>query len=399
MKFLKNLLKNKKFTIILSVILFCLLVYNVPVWVLNAEINKELALIKEKGDTYIVVNSELIPAEVPREDNAAPYYEAAIDIVNFKYNMISPSESEEYRVYINKDIKGFEGNLKSNEDVYELLKKGYQKPKCRFDQKYERGFEMDVLNYLKIRNIAQYMAAKTFYELENGETQKAVDDCTYMIRFIRNLSTGQFLCGETLINLMIGVAGQSYIQIPMKKMAENGEKADYSALLIEIDGLLKDRENALSRSLQLERTLSLAFFDKFSYYYSMGDILEPDKQERNPYFMPGASVFYNWTSEIFYLVETNLDSPSFFIKYRLIGQPFILADKLFYLRFMKNSIKSVEDGTVEEYYKNVDFKKMAKTYFIAEQLIPNVSKANWQIEKVTTDFIEIKAKLEKLNKK
>lgn len=360
-----KIFRSKFLMTILSIVFLYLLFYLVSSWILSDKVEKEIDLIKQKGGFYSL--SQFVPPPVADEENAARFYSAAIELIDFKWHGILPGEEDFYKLFKEKREE-FQKELAKNNVVVELLIEAYNKPKCRFNLEHTKGFEMRVPNFLKIRNIAQMMAVKAYEEIENNKIQKAIDDCAYELHFIRNLGAGNI----SLIQLMINVACQKIISAPIKTMIKKSIKADYSKLIEELKLLEAQMDGSFYRVMQGERVLGIDFFKKVI-------ASEADAMKNFAYDSENISTPYK-------IMIT--------IEYGLFKKPFTLYDELFYLRYWKNGIEAFREGKVDEFHNN---RQIPKYLFISNSILPNFKRAYEQYNKAMQNLKDLHSKLKSLN--
>lgn len=360
-----KILRSKFFMVVLLIVSLYLLFYAVSSWILSGKVEKEIDLIKQKGGFYSL--SQFVPPPVADEENAARFYMAAIELVDFKWHGILPGEKDFYKLFKEKREE-FQKELAKNNVVVELLIEAYNKPKCRFNLDYEEGYEMRVPNFIHIRNIAQMMAVKAYEELENNEIQKAIDDCVYEVHFLRNFGDANFL-----IQLMVNIACQRIISDPIKIMIERSVKADYSKLIEELQLLEEQMNGSFYRTMQGERVKGIDFFKKV--IISEVDVLKN--------FAYDDSRDISTTDKIMVTVE-----------YGLFKRPFTLYDELFFLKFYRRALEAIREGKVEEFCKNIH---ISKNLYISNMLIPNFGRAYEQYNKAMQNLKDLQARLKELN--
>ncbi|MCL5773012.1 MAG: hypothetical protein M1536_01335 [Firmicutes bacterium] len=359
-------LKIKFLILPLLIIFLCLYIflYFGSGWILSQKVDNEINSIKQKGEFYEIY--QIIPPRIPDEENAAKFYTDAIErIPTAGYPIYEELPGDKnYSEYFNKHKGEIRQELESKKEVVNLLIKAYNKPKCRFNLDYEKGLEMKILNFIKIRRIAQDMAIKAYYDLENNEIQKAVDDCVYELRFLKNLNTNNYYlfalaCNESLQKIISG---------PIKIMIERSIKTDYSKLIKELSLLEKEMDGAFFRVLQGGRVMGIEYFKKLSV-----------SNTPLQYILAGTSI----SSEIKTTIE-----------YGFFKRPFILYDELFYLRYMKKVTEAIKEGQTDEFYPEPpDMNNL----FISNALIIDFKAAYSYYNNAMQNLKDLQTKLKALN--
>ncbi|MBI2264925.1 MAG: hypothetical protein HYU64_07105 [Armatimonadetes bacterium] len=359
-----KIMKSAALTVVLLLALLVVFVEHMSTSLLSGKVARELDSIRQKGEISSI--EQTIPPQIPPEENGAPYYVAAMDLINYA---TGPNKTEDLRDYFSHNRAELREQLKKNHKVFKLLKEAYNQPWCRFNLQYEEGVEMRPLNFKAARRIAQITAVKAYEDLENGKPQDAADDCMYGLRFLRELGQRGTPSGGALINLMINVACQKWILNPLQYMVEKGVKADYSRVLAELNLLQEEKENSFHRALEVERMLGTDYLEK----------LKARKGDFPPAFFAGLAGGYPKYYRIFLVA-----------KYQIARKSSILADELFYLQFMRSALTAIESGKLplmENPPRGTD------KYLISSALIPNFIRAYKQNSQAVKDLENVKSEL------
>jgi len=141
------------------------------------ELQAELDKIKAAGEPTSL--QEIIPPEVPDEENAAVVYQQAFEelslserdkdaLWNLLSSMAQPPRSE------TPSMEAVEQIVAKNVGAIALLEKAAQRPKCRFPVDWEAGAELTSPHLSRMRSCARLLAAKAVVEARRGEVVEAL---------------------------------------------------------------------------------------------------------------------------------------------------------------------------------------------------------------------------------
>ncbi len=205
------------------------------------EIAKEIQKIKKSGEPTTI--EELVPEEIPDEENGALIYREAFKVrksLAKKYK-----EMEEYIPYEGKiswdkvpeaEKKKVKNLILYNPDYikfYQLLKKA-STMKCQFLKRkdWEKGYSILLPHLAQMRGCARLLAAKAKLQAENKNIEGALSTCLIGLRMSKSLS------GEPLlINQLVRMALDCIILRELEAVSKKGEVGIeiYQALIKEIE--------------------------------------------------------------------------------------------------------------------------------------------------------------------
>ena len=207
---------------------------------LKREIAREVQKIKEKGEPTTI--EELIPEEIPDEENGALVYRQAFklkrDLEN-KYKtqwQYVPYEGSKVWEEVPEEEKETVRNLLLyNSDFqrfYQVLERA-SSMKCQFlaRKDYEKGAAL-LLPHLRIlRSCCRLLSAKAKLQGEKGAIDEALDTCLTSLKIDRSLSNEPLLISQLVRNAL----GQISLAA-LENVLEKGEGSEdlYQALIEEI---------------------------------------------------------------------------------------------------------------------------------------------------------------------
>lgn len=341
----------------------------IPYFLLKPKINKEIQKIKDSGSPYLV--EQIIPPPVPANENAAPYYNSAIELhnscndtdPNIKLSINDYCDFQAAFNFAQKEPQKIIAYLNKYQGVFDLLYKAYDKPKCRFDLEYEKVWGSKVPNYVSIRKMALQIVLFDAYLIQNKRYQDAVNLTARGLRLAHCVNTRPF---SSLISHMIEIACYQILYEPLNYMAESNIAADYTPVLNEINTLLQSQQTAMVKTMEMERVACLDTYEKIFKGYRF--------KEDNSYELV----------------------PSKYNVVRPIGGYALRYDELQYLKYMGKLISRLKEGNLE----NFSIEEPKWNFMIMSAIfIPDVNRAVKQDCKTTADYTRLKSKLEQLNKK
>jgi len=141
------------------------------------ELEAELEKIKAAGEPITL--EEIIPPEVPDEENAALVYQQAFEKLDLSAedkdvlgdllsSMARPPRAEA------PSMEAVEQILAKNAAAIALLEKAAQRPKCRFPVDWEAGNAMTFPHFGKLRNCARLLPAQAVFQVTRGDATAAL---------------------------------------------------------------------------------------------------------------------------------------------------------------------------------------------------------------------------------
>ena len=142
------------------------------------ELEGELEKIRAAGEPMTL--EEIIPPEVPDEENAALLYQKAFEKLDLSAedkdvlgdllsSMARPPRREA------PPMQAIEQIVAKNAAAIALLEKAAQWPKCRFPVNWSAGADAEFPHYPKLRTCARVLAAEVVLEVRRGEASEALD--------------------------------------------------------------------------------------------------------------------------------------------------------------------------------------------------------------------------------
>jgi len=194
--------------------------------------------------------SELSPAPIPAEENAAPLYEQVFALL-VEEKLDAPSLAA-----LAKNERQVQEYLENNKDALAKLREAVEKPKCRFDVDYSRGFEVLLPHLSNLRTCVRLLAWDALYKRRRGDLPGAVESCSTAWR------VGSAVAEEPLlISYLVECALDAIAAGATRQVVED---ADLSAELIgRLLGELKAREpqdGRLRTCMEMEKALGLDIF-------------------------------------------------------------------------------------------------------------------------------------------
>ncbi len=376
-----KILKSKVTLVILSILALYLVSYVGMTWYFQSQVNKEIEKLKNSGEKYRI--SQWGPPEIPDNENGAPFYEAALELIpTFVRNRIFVSEpeyntdDEEKKVMIDrKSLEEFRKKVdeqkQKSEEAFKLVREGVKFPQTVYDQRYHQGFDMMQINLLKYRSIVHLMVLKAYEAMEDGNPGESVVLIADSSKFSRSLWNGNG-DGISVITLAVTTSHMTILGNFLEYMANNNAKADYTPAINEIDKYMEMQNKMLMAAVDGERLLSIDYFDKLlSKGHDLDNTLYSDKRETLAYKL----------------------------RYKLFYKPALLCEKLFVLRFYADLKDAVKNHNWEKIQKMQQaLPEQAKFRFTADSIIANFGNFINHQQKLESKLLRVRNRLQKLNK-
>lgn len=179
----------KRLTIIAIIIVALGLIYAIAVAVSAAKLHQAYVAIEK--DRRPMSREDVIPAEIPNSENAAPLYESAI-----LYIEAQPVATERWRNKLGpkKDLLVYLGELSGKfmdgdlppdkKDEFQqlirqdsvvlamsIVEQAVDRRSCRFDHDYDAGLNILLTHLGKMRNLSRILAAKGLLEAQTGSPE------------------------------------------------------------------------------------------------------------------------------------------------------------------------------------------------------------------------------------
>jgi hypothetical protein len=333
-KITKNVIKTR--LLILGILIIGY--FNINMY-FNYHINQELQRAKKEGE--ITTLDELVKEHV-RGNNRANLYLGAAELADIN-RLATPPLDGDIMKYYEKYEDQIKVELDRNQVVLDIMDRASTKSKFSFNLDYKKGFEMLVPNYLQLRKLAQTLELKAIDDISGGNYDEAV------IRSTRCLALGRDISEENgcLINHMISIAIVRIGIEPLNYMMKNNIKANYTPAREQLNLIRSSWNERFIKSLEAERTAGVSFYEKLE----SSDVIEDSYLEMGP-------LNKRYT--------------------RILIKPYILADKLNYIKYMSNLIDQVQKNPSGE----LNQPELSKYYIISHILTPSIKRAMEQNTKI-----------------
>ncbi len=312
----------------------------------NYHINNELQRLKKSGEITTV--NELVKEHV-RGNNRANLYLGAGEMVEINRSHTPRGDCDiiKYHEQYREEIKT---TLEKNQVVLDIMDRASTKPNFSFNPDYKKGFEMKVPNYLQLRSVAQILEMKAIDDIACGNYDQAV------IRCAQCLSLGRDIGEENgfLINHMISIAIISIGTQPLDYMMKNNIKANYTPAREQLNLIRSSWNTRLLKSLEAERASGISFYEKLTSL----EPVDSSYLEMGPFNKPYG---------------------------RALMKPYILADKLYYIKYMSNLIEQVRKNPSGEIKQT----ELSKYYIISRILTPSIKRAAEHNTKIVNSCNEL----------
>ncbi|MEQ8168466.1 MAG: hypothetical protein ABRQ38_06190 [Candidatus Eremiobacterota bacterium] len=320
----------------------------------NHHINSELNRLKKDGE--ITHLKELVRAPV-RGDNRANLYFGAGEILDIKRTAAPPLDGDIIKYYeTNKDKIKVE--MERNRIALDIMDRVSTKSKFSFNLDYEKGFAMKVPNYLQLRSLAQLLEMKAIDEINSGNYEQAVIRCAQCLALGRDIGEEN----GCLINHMISIAIIRIGTAPLDYMMKNHIVTDYRPAVEQLNLIKGSLNTGFIKSLEAERAAGINFYE----------LLSSNEPVQDSYLELGPlSKRYS----------------------RIIVKPYILADKLYYIKYMSNLIDQVQKNPSGE----INQPELSKYYIFSKILTPSIKRAAEQNTKIVNKCNELSGGLWNLN--
>jgi len=306
----------------------------------NYHINKELQRLKQAGE--ITSLDEMVKEYVRGGNNRANIYLGAGELADINRSHVPPQDGDIIK-YHEKYTEEIKTALEKNQVVLDIMDRASTKSNFSFNHDYKKGFEMRIPNYLQLRSIAQILEMKAIDDISCGNYDQAVIRCTQCLALGRDIGEENGF----LINHMISVAIINIGTGPLDYMMRNNIKANYTPAREQLNLIRSSFNTRFIQSLESERSAGVNFYEKLTS-------LEP---------VDGS-----------YLEMGPLNKPYV----RVLMKPYILADKLYYIKYMSNLIKQVQTNPSGE----INQPELSKYYLISRIITPSIKRATEQNTKI-----------------
>ena len=169
-------------------------------WYVNAQGQHQRALQTIKDAGLPTTREDLYPPTIPLEENAAPIYQKAFDILKgaqmqtIPYLEEPPEVPEDMRTY-----------LTQVGEALELAREAAKLPRCQFELEYSDGFAMLLYHIAAIRQLARLLEADAYLLLEKGDVSGAVENVQTLFAMARHLREERILISQLVRFAISGI--------------------------------------------------------------------------------------------------------------------------------------------------------------------------------------------------
>ena len=189
--------------------------------------------------------AEIIPADVPANENAAPLYESAFALLDSesigdkKLAAVVADASRDYAADPDADEKRstFENALANETFVrtLELVEQAASRTRCNFNLQYDLGGMLCVRHAHDMFAIGRILKAKALLHARRGETQKTYAALEIALRMAEALRDEPMLSSAVVRNAQYSMALELLPVLCAKAPPDDATAARLSALLADVD--------------------------------------------------------------------------------------------------------------------------------------------------------------------
>ena len=297
--------------------------------VMQGRLNAKIEELRTRGEP--VTLSELVPPEIPADQNAATLYVQAfqqMELLGDKVKKAVGDLASGPGPLTPEQLDEARGLLEQGKEALRLLREGTERLQCRFAVDYSvRPYDIQLGHLAKVAAGERLLALSVRVNLAEGKPEAAAEDCARMLALARSVHDEPIL-----ISTLVEIASTA---LSLKQLSAMMDTADVPADTLRkasaILGNIEDREQ-LARALRAERCMGLA----------MGGL---------------ATLDMGYLSELPPKLR-----PSF--RGRVLGflfKPLILHDGLYYLDLMDSQIELAKQGSWEGKARQAGLKAVEET--------------------------------------
>jgi hypothetical protein len=344
-------LKQSSVTLALLVLVLLTIVHAGVVAALKATVASRLTH-WQSGPT------RLTELERPLHDgtsNAAPYYEAAVQLcrpnekapgTGYASNGQSATDYERDFIkvvtqkwtagpskYVGSDVvagvaaepAAAERVVKAYAASFDMLDRAYSQPQCNYRYLYRFGFRSQPAPFLYQRRLAQIIAVRLNLDIARHDMVDLNQTASHSLRWIRTLEPD-----DNLMGLIIRIGCSSYVLTALEQLSPGSLSPETRAELLAFKNELPD---AWERARTGERLSTLELYDQLlSGKATLDEVVDPRSINSN-------SGGLSMPARIFYKVG---------------GQPLILLDELCYLNALIDQTKKWPQFTIASAFYQPD---------------------------------------------
>lgn len=229
--------------IVIAVVIACLAAYIYSTILLH----RELAFIRQSGQP--VTSAEALPPPIPQSQNAAPLYQRAAAVMQFK----SSDDCKNLSVEKMRDI------LRKNVQAINLIRQAADKPQCRFTLVRD---ENDLLStspkYTKLRDLAWLLAFQSVSEAQAGNKGAALQDVRRQFILAHHVASNPLLISALVARTIQAIANHALAKVLLQISITPAQARAFEASLPQINWLA-----CLHKVLLTERTLGIEDYASF----------------------------------------------------------------------------------------------------------------------------------------
>jgi hypothetical protein len=158
--------------------------------VFASPLDEELQKLKQAGIPTTI--EELNLPVIPDSENGALVYQKVFDLMaKNKEDMVkiqSVSSYSDVSKWTEEQKKEIPLLIDRNKEIYELLAKATNIPKCRFAIRYEDGPGMPLLHLSKLRSCIRLLTVKGILETQDGKTEEGMNTLIVGFKLSQSLS-------------------------------------------------------------------------------------------------------------------------------------------------------------------------------------------------------------------
>jgi len=260
---------------------------------------------------------------------------------------ISFEEKEEDLIaYYRANKKEIKNELEKNKALFEIMNRAFSLEGCDFEIEYEKGVEADLPNLMNLRKTGQLLILKAIDNIEEGNYDNAVNNCAMCLLLGTDLSDT-----KVVICFMTGLSLIEKAEVPLKYMLKKGFKADYEPVKTGLNTIVSSFKDNMVKTLEVERLCGINLFR------SIGRRDLPSSYKSGTFTGPML----------------------------IIAKPYILADELYYMRYMKKIIDDMKKNPPASFQQP----PVSENYVLSNLLITNLNKAFEENEDIIKECEEL----------
>lgn len=253
---LRQVLRRIFAGIVVAFVIICLAAYAYPTILLH----RELSFLRQNGQP--VTSAEMLPLPIPQTQNAAPLYQRAAAVMQFKSSRDCNNLSKKKIVTI----------LRKNAQTINLIRQATDKSQCRFTLvRDENNMLSTSPKYTKLRDLARLLALRALSEAQTGNKKEALQDVRRQFIMASHVASDPLYMSALVARVIQVTANNTLAKVLLQISITSTEAHDFEASLPQIDWPVY-----LHKVLLTERTLGIeeaaSFHDQFGF---IGYILFP----------------------------------------------------------------------------------------------------------------------------